>query len=104
MKTKPVVKLMPSKTEIRILEKSAKELRIACKYVSGLPKPVLKWKDPQGKDVRVCTNLAHQCELTIRNPIYEKDHGRYTCIASSKGGNTNQSIFVNVLGKDINTL
>lgn len=97
--TRPVIKLKPSRTEITILERKTRLVRIVCKHIGGQPKPAFQWINPKGKIVHECDKYTSRCTLFIRHPVYEKDHGTYTCLASSSGGTSNQSVFLNIQGK-----
>ena len=99
--TRPLIKLKPSQDEITIRERKTSLVKIVCKHIGGQPRPVFKWINPKGKIVHECDQYTSRCTLFIRKPRYEEDHGRYACVASSSGGKTSQSIFLNILGKKL---
>ncbi len=96
--TKPFVKLIPSAREVKVLEKKQR-VKVVCSYLSGLPRPIMKWKDPQGKVIHECDEYNTNCTLDIISPEYSKNNGRYTCQASNKAGDFNIDVKVSVLGK-----
>lgn len=74
--------------------------KIQCSYVSGEPKPTMKWTNSKGTVLYECHHTSPTCTLILANPIFEKDHDRFTCTASSLGGTYRQSVSVSILGKN----
>ena len=94
--TKPVVKLNPPGNEITV-KGGEQHVKVVCQNAGGDPRPKKEWRDPTGKVIHSCDKHSDTCTLRIKNPTYEKHHGKYTCVASNSGGETKVEVMINIL-------
>ena len=93
--TKPVVTLDPPDRTITVPCASSKQIKVVCRYAGGIPRPVIRWKNPKGKVIRRCHMYSNKCIWTIHKTI--ESPGRYMCIAKNKAGIS--SVMINIARK-----